>query len=143
MKTFQSLGFDKYSVLGWCAGGIVALIMASKAGGDRVEKIVVWGAKAFITETDVGIYESKRDFKTWPEYKRQTYIAVYGEKYFADTWSTWVDTVRRMFEENDGNICREVLPLIDVPTLILHGANDDFVPAQHAVYLQKNIKLAT
>lgn len=134
--------FDKYSLLGWCSGGDVALIMAFKVA-ERVDKIVVWGCRTYITENDIDIYENKRDFKKWPEYKILTYKKFYGESYFPNIWSTWVDTIRTMFDENEGNICREILPFINVPTLILHGSNDDFVPVEHAIYLQKNMKNAT
>ncbi|RXN36389.1 valacyclovir hydrolase [Labeo rohita] len=39
-----------------------------------------------------------------------------------------------------GSICREVLPLISCPTLIIHGAKDPMVPSFHPEYLLQNIK---
>uniref|UniRef100_A0A3P9H030 Biphenyl hydrolase like n=1 Tax=Oryzias latipes TaxID=8090 RepID=A0A3P9H030_ORYLA len=39
-----------------------------------------------------------------------------------------------------GSICREQLPLISCPTLIVHGEKDPMVPSFHPQYLLKHIK---
>lgn len=130
---------DKYSLLGWSDGGITALIAASKAV-DQVDKLVVWGSNAYVTEKDIELYEKIRDVEKWSPRMRQPFIELYGEKYFAETWSAWVDSFQTILKENKGDICREVLPKINAPTLILHGAQDPLVPIEHPVYLHKNIK---
>lgn len=125
-------------MLGWCGGGITALIVASKAV-DRVEKLVVWSCNAFITERDMTIYDSLRDIQSWNQYKRQFAIKTYGEKYLTEKWNAWVDSNRSLLDERDGNICREVLSNINAPTLIMHGAHDGLIPVEHSVYLHKHI----
>jgi hypothetical protein len=52
------LNLGKFSCLGWSDGGITALIMAGSRPAD-IEKLVVWGANAFVTQTDIDLYESK------------------------------------------------------------------------------------
>lgn len=133
------LKIDRYSLLGWSDGGITALIAASKAV-DQVEKLVVWGSNAYVTEKDVKLYEKIRDIQKWSPPMRQPFIELYGEEYFSQTWSAWVDSFQKILQENKGDICREALPKINAPTLILHGAKDPLVPIEHPVYLHKNIK---
>ncbi|KAE9543259.1 hypothetical protein AGLY_003170 [Aphis glycines] len=139
ISLMKSLQINKYSLLGWSDGGITALIMASKAV-DRVEKLIVWGSNAYVTEKDVELYEKIRDIENWSPRMRQQFIELYGKKYFSDTWNAWVDYFQVLLKENGGDICREALSKINAPTLILHGAQDPLVPMEHPVYLYKKIK---
>ncbi|CAH1737410.1 valacyclovir hydrolase-like isoform X2 [Aphis gossypii] len=139
ISLMKSLQIDKYSLLGWSDGGITALIMASKAV-DSVEKLIVWGSNAYVTEKDVELYEKIRDIENWSPRMRQQFIELYGKKYFSDTWNAWVDYFQVVLKENGGDICREALSKINAPTLILHGAQDPLVPMEHPVYLHKKIK---
>lgn len=125
--------------MGWSDGGITALIVASKAV-DQVEKLIVWGGNAYVTEKDIELYEKIRDVENWSPRMKQPFVDLYGNKYFSETWSAWVDSFKKIFNENEGDICREALSKINAPTLILHGAQDPLVPIEHAVYLHKNIK---
>lgn len=140
MLRTQALQIDKYSLLGSCSGGMTAMIMASEYA-DRVENIVVWSSKAFVTEDDVERYEAIRHDERVPNfYGIET---CYSAKYVADTKGAWIDSLQALLRDDDGNICREALPRIRAPTLILHGAKDGSVPAHHAVYLHENIKNST
>lgn len=130
---------DKYCLLGWSDGGITALIAASKAV-DHVEKLIVWGGNAYVTEKDIELYEKIRDVENWSPRMKQPFIDLYGNKYFSETWSAWIDSFKKILKENKGDICREALSKINAPTLILHGAQDPLVPIEHAVYLHQNIK---
>lgn len=130
---------DKYSLLGWSDGGITALIAASKAV-NSVEKLVVWGSNAYVTAKDIELYEKIRDVQKWSPRMKQPFVELYGETYFSETWSAWVDGFQKILKENEGDICRDALSKIDAPTLILHGAQDPLVPMEHPVYLHKNIK---
>lgn len=129
-------------MLGWSDGGNTALIAASKAV-DQVEKLVVWGSNAYVTEKDLELYEKIRDVQKWSPRMRQPYVELYGEKYFSETWSAWVDSFQTILKENKGDIFREELPKIRAPTLILHGAQDPLVPMEQPVYLHKNLKHAS
>lgn len=67
-------------------------------------------------------------------------IAIYGEDYFRKTWSEWVNTMNDFYEKNNGDICRDCIPRIQCPALIVHGAKDVMVDAEHAEYLKNNIR---
>ncbi|XP_022173716.1 valacyclovir hydrolase-like [Myzus persicae] len=138
----ETLGIDRYSMLGWCNGGCTAMIAATRAA-DRVDKLVVWSCNAYVTGKDLDFYETTRNVSDWPAGRRLPQFGFYGEKYVSDTWSGWIDAFRKILDEHDGDVCRSALAKIDAPTLIMHGAKDEFVPLEHGVYLHENIKRST
>jgi valacyclovir hydrolase len=48
-------------MLGWSDGGITAMIVAAKYP-ERVDKLVIWGANAYVIEEEAKIYESEFHF---------------------------------------------------------------------------------
>ena len=45
----QKLDFSRYSVLGWCNGGVTGANLAADFP-DRITKLVTWGAHSFADE---------------------------------------------------------------------------------------------
>ncbi|XP_026818053.1 valacyclovir hydrolase-like isoform X2 [Rhopalosiphum maidis] len=138
----EALDIDKYSVLGWCNGGCTALIAASKAS-DRVDKVVVWGCNAYVTNEELDVYETTRDVRTWSDARRLPQFEMYGEEYVSKTWCGWINAFWKILNDDAGDVCRGVLAEINAPTLILHGTEDALVPVEHAVYLHNHIKGST
>ncbi|XP_011689941.1 PREDICTED: valacyclovir hydrolase isoform X1 [Wasmannia auropunctata] len=134
----RTLGYSKFSLIGWSDGGITSLLLAS-AYPDDVHKMVVFGANAYIHPDEAKIYESVRDINKWSEKMRTPMIQVYGEDYFRKTWSNWIDAVLRLYEKQNGDLCKQVLSKIKCPTLIIHGARDAMVLPEHPTYLKQNI----
>ena len=66
-------------------------------------------------------------------------IAIYGEDYFRATWSAWVNAMSDLYQKKNGDICKECIPRIRCPTLIIHGSKDVMVDSEHPEYLIKNI----
>lgn len=58
---WQTLGFGKFSLLGWSDGGITALIAAAK-NPDLIRKMVVWGSNAFVSQDDLQLYNGTPAF---------------------------------------------------------------------------------
>ncbi|KAI7799810.1 hypothetical protein IRJ41_012368 [Triplophysa rosa] len=135
----QALGFARFSLLGWSDGGITALITAA-LNPTLIQKLVVWGSNAYVSEEDMQIYKSIRDVSLWSERMRRPMEEMYGAQYFRDTWERWVGGISQFTHNPQGNICMELLQLISCPTLIVHGAKDPVVPSFHPQYLLKNIK---
>lgn len=52
----NSLGFRRYSVLGWSDGGITGMILAAKYP-NAVDKLVVWGSNAYVLPEELKIYD--------------------------------------------------------------------------------------
>ncbi|XP_053520092.1 valacyclovir hydrolase isoform X2 [Artibeus jamaicensis] len=134
----KALKFKKFSLLGWSDGGITALIAAAKHPAD-IHKMVVWGANAYVTEEDERIYQGIRDVSKWSEKTKKPLETLYGYEYFAKTCEKWVDGIKQFKHLPDGNICRHLLPLIQCPTLIVHGEKDPLVPRFHADFIHKHV----
>ncbi|KAF4099949.1 hypothetical protein G5714_020075 [Onychostoma macrolepis] len=81
----QALGFRRFSLLGWSDGGITALIAAA-FNPALVQKMLVWGSNAYVSEEDVQIYQSIRDVSLWSERMRRPMEQMYGAQYFRETW---------------------------------------------------------
>lgn len=54
----KTLGFNKFSLIGWSDGGITSLILAA-VYPENVQKVIVIGANAYITPGEMEIYQSK------------------------------------------------------------------------------------
>lgn len=52
------LKFKKVSLLGWSDGGITALIAAARYPS-YINKMVIWGANAYVTDQDEEIYRGR------------------------------------------------------------------------------------
>ncbi|XP_074524696.1 valacyclovir hydrolase [Halichoeres trimaculatus] len=135
----KALGFSKFSLLGWSDGGITAMIAAAKFP-DLINRMVVWGANAYVTQQDLELYEAVRDVSKWSARMRKPLEEVYGAEKFAKNWEGWVDGIKQFATKPDGSICIELLPLISCPTLIIHGEKDPLVPTFHAQFLSRHIK---
>ncbi|XP_063357404.1 valacyclovir hydrolase [Pelmatolapia mariae] len=135
----KTLGFGKFSLLGWSDGGITALVAAAR-NPDLINKMVVWGANAFVSQQDLKLYNEVRDVSKWSARMRQPMEEVYGAQVFAKLWEAWVDGIAQFAHRPEGSICMELLPLISCPTLIIHGEKDPMVPILHPEYLLKHIK---
>ncbi|XP_044524130.1 valacyclovir hydrolase [Gracilinanus agilis] len=135
----KALKFKTVSLLGWSDGGITALIAAAKYPS-YINKLVIWGANAYVTDEDEMIYHGIRDVSKWSERARKPLEVLYGREYLAKTCENWVDGILQFKDLPDGNICRHLLPLVKCPTLIIHGEKDPLVPRFHADFIHKHVK---
>ncbi|XP_077123759.1 serine hydrolase BPHL [Ranitomeya variabilis] len=135
----QALNFKKFSLLGWSAGGVTALIAAGSYPS-LINKLVIWGAPSYVTEEDVALYNAVKDVRTWSLEMRKPMEDIYGMEYFANTFSAVIEAMNQFNSKPDGNICRHLLPLIGCPTLIIHGMKDPLVPKSHPQFQHEHIK---
>ena len=126
-----------FSVLGWSDGGVAALFL-SALYPSSVNKLVIWGANAFLTKQDIEMFEKTRDIKKWSPGMRDSLHAIYGSD-LPHLWSEWLDSMIRVFNEQNGDLCMKELDKIRAPTLILHGDKDPLVPDVHPLYLNDAI----
>ena len=57
---------------------------------DNVEKIVIWGSNATMSERDREMYLAMRDVSAWSARMRAGYESVYGDE-FPALWAAWID----------------------------------------------------
>jgi len=136
----KALGVSKMSVIGWCQGGTTAILFAAKYP-EMVHKLVVQGAKAYISDVDRGMMDMFRDLNIWPPMLLEMNVKVYGEDYFKTHWLKSMDATRKI-HESGGDLCRKELSLVQCPTLVLHGKEDKWIKPNHPEYLTANIKNA-
>lgn len=67
-------------------------------------------------------------------------IKLYTENGLQDMWNAWCDALQDIYKKSNGNLCKEKLPLIKCPTLIVHGNKDPMIATEHPQYLLNNIK---
>lgn len=81
-----------------------------------------------------------RDVSKWSKGMREPMERVYGINGFPKLWSDWIDAMLNLYKMNNGNICKDKVQDIQAQTLILHGAKDSMVAAEHIPFLRKSIK---
>ncbi|MGH0134920.1 UNVERIFIED_CONTAM: hypothetical protein FKN15_004265 [Acipenser sinensis] len=96
----KALNFSRFSMLGWSDGGITALIAAAQ-NTFLINKLVVWGSNAYVTEDDIKLYNAVRDVSKWSERMRKPMEEMYGSEYFAKTWAAWVDGICQFAKRPD------------------------------------------
>ena len=123
-----------YSVLGWSDGGITALILAANEGLEDVEKVVIWGSNAYVTEGDRSATSQVRDTDNWNPRFRTEFEKIYGTVGLKKLWADYVDRYQLW-----DDICSEDLKRIKCPLLILHGDKDPMVAPEHPEFIAKNV----
>lgn len=139
LDLMTALGFAKFSLLGWSDGGITAMIAAAN-NPSLINKMVVWGSNAYVSQQDLKIYNGIRDVSLWSARMRKPMEEIYGVELFTKTWEAWVDGIAQFSHRPEGSICIELLPQISCPTLIMHGERDPMVPSFHPQFLLQHIK---
>lgn len=135
----KTLNRPTFSILGWSDGGITGLIMAGRFI-ENVDKLIIWGAGAYLNADEVKAIQNIRDVSKWSARMREPMEKVYGVERFAELWSEWVDAYVLFYTKRDGNFCREEVEQLKAPTFILHGQKDPMVAAEHIPYLREHIK---
>lgn len=139
VNLMKTLGRHQFSILGWSDGGITGLIAAGQYN-ENVEKLIIWGAGAYLNLDEVKALENIRDVNKWSERMRQPMEKIYGKIRFAELWSEWVDAVVLFYKNCNGDFCKKELENIKAPTFILHGKKDPMIAPEHIPYLLKHIK---
>lgn len=135
----EAMGVKKMSVFGWCQGGTTAIMLAAR-NPQMVQKLILLGAKAYISDIDKTLLDAFRDIGKFPPALLAANLSVYGEEYFKEKWVDSMDASRRIYDENQGNLCKDHLSLVQCPTLVLHGVKDKWIQKFHPEYLTDNIK---
>ena len=69
-----------------------------------------------------------------------TRLSFFPKDGFPKLWSDFVEALMSIRKNRDGNVCKELLPDIVCPTLIIQGEKDVMVAPEHPHYLKDNIK---
>ena len=136
----QQLGFNSYSVLGWCNGATTGMFLAARQP-QAVTKLVIWGGIAYLTQEDIDLYKTKLgSIADWsPEYREPLEKVYAGSaRDLASLWSEWMDSSVAKLKDG-GDLCKSELSKIQCPTLVLHGDKDPIMPPFHPTYINEHI----
>ncbi|BFZ19701.1 hypothetical protein BsWGS_22740 [Bradybaena similaris] len=134
----KALDIPRYSVLGWSDGGIIALILAASHPA-CVQRLVIWGANAYISNVDLELYKMVQNIDDWSTRMKQPFIDLYGEDYFRKQWDSWCNAIQYYVTQRNGDLCIGSLHNIKCPTLIVNGVKDPMVSQEHPAFLHKHI----
>jgi len=136
VEMMKTLGFQKFSLLGWSDGGITALVAAARSP-ENMRKLVVWGANAYIAKSDIDMIEKVSDVSQWSDRMRKPMEDIYGSS-FPSLWSSWCEAYKDYYDKG-GDICKDDLAKITAPSLVIHGMKDAMVAEEHIHFLHQNI----
>uniref|UniRef100_A0A7S4AUK2 AB hydrolase-1 domain-containing protein n=1 Tax=Pseudo-nitzschia australis TaxID=44445 RepID=A0A7S4AUK2_9STRA len=147
-QVMKTLGFDRYSVLGWSDGANSAIHLAAHPDTkESVRNLVVWGGGAYVTKDDVDAWESLRDIHQWSPRMRQEKAAVHGGsmEYLQQLNDAATDGWIQLYHnpQTNGDVCLSALHQVDCPTSVLHGSKDVICATKHAQYISRQIPKAT
>ncbi|KAF0690339.1 Aste57867_18270 [Aphanomyces stellatus] len=124
----QALGYGKYSVLGWSDGANSSVMLAADFP-QHMERLILMGGNAFITDEDLSLYAAIDDVSKWNPKRRDDLAAVHGGiDALQAKWTEWNATMAQIYNDKQGDICTAFLPDVKCKTLVLHGENDSVVP---------------
>ncbi|CAG2108915.1 unnamed protein product [Medioppia subpectinata] len=134
VKFMKSLGYEKYSVMGFSDSGRTSMILAARHP-DVMRKLVIWGTCSFIGDKEKKTLSLCKEVSGWSNERKNIFEPVYKDD-LQMVWGAWVDANNRLQD-----FATPYLKDITCPTFILHGENDIVTPMEpHALHLKKNIK---
>ncbi|KAM4688967.1 valacyclovir hydrolase-like [Discoglossus pictus] len=134
-----ALKFKRFSLLGWSYGGTTALVAAGRYP-KLIQSLIVLGATVYLADEEIENLEAIKDISNWSEELRKPMEDLYENEYVARTCKRCFDAIQKLKSHCQGNICRNLLPYIECPTLIVHGLKDELVRPVQSQYLHEQIK---
>ncbi|RLU24334.1 hypothetical protein DMN91_002422 [Ooceraea biroi] len=139
----KTLGYSKFSLVGYGDGGTTALLLAATYPED-ILKMIVLGARSYIHPDEIERYKRInaariKVFKKKLENAGSLSTQIPDLDYLGFIRAEWLDAMRRLYNQQNGNLCQEILPKIKCPTLILHASGDRFFVPDQPLRLKQNI----
>lgn len=73
----KELGYEKYSLIGFCGGGRISLILAA-TNGPIIQKAVIMSSNAYVADYDRDNMLKFEDVNTWNKGRREIFDNIYG-----------------------------------------------------------------
>ena len=113
----QALSFKKFSIFGYCNGGVSANILAA-LHPESVQNLVIWGSTAYyVTKHDVEIWKKIRGINNVNQEMREAWENIYGDS-MQNLWSRWIDSMKDTYEKrkDHGDLCMEEIKRVQCST---------------------------
>ncbi|XP_013102478.1 valacyclovir hydrolase isoform X4 [Stomoxys calcitrans] len=136
----RNLGRPKFSMVAWSSGAMTAIIAASRHQ-QNVDKIVMWGGSAYLTQREIKSYKQSRDVSKWPVHMLEPMERIYGADKFPQLWSEFVDAICALDSERGGDFCKDDLKNVTAPIFLLHGKRDFVKDPEHVHYFKQRLNV--
>ena len=156
LAVMDTIGVNQAAILGCAMNGLLALLLAA-SHPERVRALVLVNAYARIVQDHdypagfrSDLVEQFVEDLTDPEENKEDDLPFMAPSLASDAaFASWWDRAshrgaspaasRAVWRVATGTDLRAALPLITVPTLVVHGRGNDFVPVAHGRYLAEHI----
>ena len=132
----DSLGYERFSVMGWSDGANVGAIMAALRP-ERVERLVVFGGQSFLTPEDIATFKAIRKISDWAPKPAATMRGIYGAE-LDGLWDRYVAGQELLFDMG-GDLYGLLLAKVRCPVMVLHGGKDPLVPLFQAEAIARGL----
>ncbi|EDV22952.1 uncharacterized protein TRIADDRAFT_28160 [Trichoplax adhaerens] len=134
----KELGFEKYSVLGFCDGGVSAMILAAKYPAS-VKKLILLSTRSYYTKEELAMISRFEKVENNNPKVLNDYLKIHGDiATYQQCYANYLKTQSILLRKAQG-LCQSELSKIQSPTIILHGENDSLTSLVHAYYQRENI----
>ncbi|CAG2178044.1 unnamed protein product, partial [Oppiella nova] len=117
----ESLGFQKYSIIGWSDGAKVALLMAIKYP-KCVESVVVTAISIYLTDSAIRFFKTTQNIESWSKDRIDCYLRCYETKAEIQTlWTRFAKYIEYYNQYFPEDIYKDKYDLIRCPVLVMHG----------------------
>jgi pimeloyl-ACP methyl ester carboxylesterase len=135
----DTLGLNRFHIVGHCLGGAVALLYASRFP-DRIRRIVAesvgyFGSLKSLVQTDMTFVPFERIERAL----RKKMVAMHGEAYTPRLWSLLRNHTQSYIMREDYDIRSEVRQ-IKAPLFIINGDRDFYFDVEHPIGVYKALR---
>ncbi|MBN2546118.1 MAG: alpha/beta hydrolase [Spirochaetes bacterium] len=135
----KSLKFNKFSLLGHCLGGAIAILFAIKYP-EKVDKLIL-ESTGFFSDPKI-LVKSDWTFKPFKQINvklKNKLVKMHGEEYAEKFWDTIRNHDISYIMNQNYNILNE-LKKIDCPVLLINGDRDFYFDIDHTLGAYKKLK---
>ncbi|CAG2104536.1 unnamed protein product [Medioppia subpectinata] len=142
VKLMESLGYNKFHVLGWSEGSRVALVLSANYPNSVISMIAM-ALPVYPTEQNTANILKTRNIQNWGPELIGKYLKVYdSESEIQALWKRHMVFISNFPDYFPKGVCNYKYDTITCPVLIVHGDKDPLVQLEQPLHLMEKLKRA-